>query len=157
MRSLKQDRCFQISSLIHDGQAKKLFNFLESIESTKEKRHKYYGEAFINACIYGQLHIVKKLIIYHVQLQARDSFGNTGLHIAAEENNILLYRELIKINNLSLNTPRKYDHCTPIHLAIRLKNLSILHELLQHPSFDPNVKEYTGYFCLLKWVIAFIK
>ena len=86
---------------------------------------------------------VKKLIESNeIDIEYRDTCGNTLLHLSIMSKSLDVFKYLIDIG-VDIETKNNYGK-TPLHKAMMYKNIEVIKRLLEHDA-NINKKDYYGY------------
>ena len=115
-----------------------IVEFLIKHGSDINKRNRYSTyypiiDALTSSCPKELFSIVKLLIEAGSDVNSVDSFGNTVLHYAVEQENIDLI-ELLLTSGCDINKTLRYDRDTILHYACFQKNEEIISKLIENGS-----------------------
>lgn len=102
------------------------------------------------AAVQGQVACMKLLVEEGANLEARTNnrFRNTALHLAAMNKGPGATRYLCRVisqtGNTTLLNAANADGDTPLHIAAKAQNVSVLLELLQQPGIDAKIMNKRG-------------
>ena len=87
--------------------------------------------------------VKKALDVSYVNVNERDKYMQTPLHVAAYEGLQEIFELLIMRNLIDVNAKDK-NHWTPLHSASSGGSLSIIDRLLDHPSINVSIANRNG-------------
>ncbi|KAJ3722464.1 hypothetical protein C8R42DRAFT_641833 [Lentinula raphanica] len=83
-----------------------------------------------------------------IDINARDGFGRTVLHLAStsvDASSVEYVRLILKHPELNVNLQDRESQWTALHRAMYIGNLGVALLLLQHSNIDPTIKDLEGY------------
>lgn len=110
-----------------------------------------YGRSlFVKAVDEGNEELVDKFISAGIGILDPDKEGNTGLHVAARNNNLRLMEKLI--TKIPFNS-RNRDGETPLHLAIKFGHADMAAKLVSRGARDPWISTQNVLFSPLAYAV----
>ena len=104
---------------------------LAAMDENKESEPVFPPHAILNASYCGDMEMVKKILATNPDKDIRDAIGDTALHVAVLQQNIMVVKLLLD-NGFDPNAKATKTGCTPLHLAVAANNAAAARLLLQY-------------------------